>query len=146
MMDNQSSASRERQRMSSISETMQGSKVIKVKITNNNKISSFSLFHIQKSLLYCQAPGPGLDQWSLTWSTWSPTWPNLAQANLVTNLTKPSLDLGKIWARCRHYNQTDHPTTTKKLFKGGILAFLGAKSKNYPLVQLRLTLKQAIMF
>ena len=21
----------------------------------------------------CQAPGSGLDQWSLTWSTWSPT-------------------------------------------------------------------------
>ena len=27
---------------------------------------------------YCQAPGPGLDQWSLTWPTWSLTWPNLA--------------------------------------------------------------------
>ena len=28
----------------------------------------------------CQAPGPGpgLDHWSLAWSTWSPTWPNLA--------------------------------------------------------------------
>ena len=26
-------------------------------------------------------------------------WPNLAKANLVTNLTKPSLDLDKIWAR-----------------------------------------------
>merc|ERR1719282_1837631 len=72
----------------------------------------------------CQAPGPGpgLDHWSLTWSTWSPTWPNLALANLVTNLTKPSLDLGKIWARSRHYNQTGHPTT--KLFKGGNLEFL----------------------
>ena len=49
-------------------------------------------------------------------------------ANLVTNLTKPSLDLGKIWARSRHYNQTDHPTTpphpTTKLFKGGNLEFL----------------------
>ena len=26
-------------------------------------------------------------------------WPNLAKANLATNLTKPSLDLDKIWAR-----------------------------------------------
>ena len=26
-------------------------------------------------------------------------WPNRAKANLVTNLTKPSLDLDKIWAR-----------------------------------------------
>ena len=24
-------------------------------------------------------------------------WPNLAKASLVTNLTKPSLDLDKIW-------------------------------------------------
>ena len=51
-------------------------------------------------------------------STWSPTWPNKALANLVTNLTKPSLDPDKIWARSRHYNQTGHhPTTTSKLFK-----------------------------
>ena len=26
-------------------------------------------------------------------------WQTLAKANLVTNLTKPSLDLDKIWAR-----------------------------------------------
>ena len=26
-------------------------------------------------------------------------WPNLALANLITNLTKPNLDLDKIWAR-----------------------------------------------
>ena len=61
---------------------------------------------------------------SLTWLTWSPTQPNIALIDLVTNLTKPSLDLGKIWARGRHYNQTDHPTTTTKLFKGGNLEFL----------------------
>ena len=30
-------------------------------------------------------------------------WPTLALANLVTNLTKPSLDLDKTWARTRHY-------------------------------------------
>ena len=33
--------------------------------------------------------------WSLTWLTWSPTWPILALADLVTNLTKPSPDLDK---------------------------------------------------
>ena len=33
--------------------------------------------------------------WSLTFLTWSPTWPNLALADLVTNLTKPSLNLDK---------------------------------------------------
>ena len=26
-------------------------------------------------------------------------WPNLALANLITNLTKPNLDIDKIWAR-----------------------------------------------
>ena len=31
------------------------------------------------------------------------TWQNLASANLVTNLTKPCLNLDKIWARTRHY-------------------------------------------
>ena len=47
--------------------------------------------------------------WSLTWLSWSLTWPNLALAHLVTKLTKPSLDLGKVWARSRHYNQTTPP-------------------------------------
>ena len=31
----------------------------------------------------------------LTWPNWSPTWQNLALADLVTNLTKPCLDLDK---------------------------------------------------
>ena len=63
---------------------------------------------------------------ALTWLTWSPIQPNLALIDLVTNLTKPSLDLGKIWARGRHYNQTGHhpTTTTSKLFKGGNLRLL----------------------
>ena len=33
--------------------------------------------------------------WSLTFLTWLPTWPNLALADLVTNLTKLSLNLDK---------------------------------------------------
>ena len=38
---------------------------------------------------------------------------NMAKPSLVTNLNKPSLNLDKIWARSRHYNQTDnhhHPS------------------------------------
>ena len=55
------------------------------------------------------------------WSSWPWPWPMVLDlVNLVTNLAKPSLgqpghqpgkpslDLGKIWARSRHYNQTDH--------------------------------------
>ena len=38
------------------------------------------------------------------------SWPNKDLANLITNLTKPSLEPEKTWARSRHYNQTGHPT------------------------------------
>ena len=81
-------------------------------------------------------PGHQLGQ-TKQWPTSSPTWPNLALiltkpgpgvdtiikqatppppplnfSKLETcNLTKPSLDPGKTWARSRHYNQTGHPTT-----------------------------------
>ena len=33
-----------------------------------------------------------------------------SMANLIINLTKPSLDHDKTWASSRHYNQTDPPT------------------------------------
>ena len=48
--------------------------LVKVKIYLPDRLK------INISNLFCQAPGPGpgLDHWSLTWSTWSPTWPNLA--------------------------------------------------------------------
>ena len=66
-------------------------------------------------------------------------WPTLALANLVTHLTKPILDLDKIWARLDTIiKQTTppHPTTTRKLFKAGNLEVLLSDSSEFQLGEL----------
>ena len=62
----------------------------------NLRMSSVSVKRVKKSF-YCQAPGPGLDQPGP-----GPDQPGhqMAKPNLgQPNLTKPSLDLDKFWAR-----------------------------------------------
>ena len=63
--------------------------------------------YVTGHLSNCQATGPGLDQWSLTWST----WPNLAFP-----LAKSGPGVDTI------IKQTNHPT--RQFFKGGNLALL----------------------
>ena len=64
--------------------------------------------------------------WSLTFLTWSPTWPNLPLADLVTNLTKPSLNLDKsgpeVDTIIKQTTPPHHPT--RQLLKGVNLACL----------------------
>ena len=53
------------------------------------------LYLLLKSIIIVKLLALALTDLVLGWSTWSPTWPNLALDDLVTNLTKLPLKLDK---------------------------------------------------